>query len=140
MTGLGLAECLIGAPATSRKALRLNEAEAIARCAQMFFAAEDQIRLRSRAERIHVAIGMPLRQHILPFCQRIEIVAIEKEPLGQFQIAMIPAAFVGEKEVLRECITLIPSPGDVLVRPLGHFGAREGFAGQIGQHSGGRAG
>src|SRR2546423_15696071 len=101
------AKPLIRTPASSGKALSSDHFKSVLRCAQMLLAPQSKIRLHRRAQCIDVAVGMSACQHIAPLAQRIEEFILEILHPKRL-VAFSRAAFVREKQILRDGVGLVP--------------------------------
>ena len=83
------AEVLIRPPSTGRETLRSHKIKSVPRRPQILLIPQHKIRLHCTAHRIHVAVGMLARQHILSRCQRIPIPVVRKKAHPEI---LVPAA------------------------------------------------
>jgi hypothetical protein len=125
-------EGFIRAPAAGGVALLLNHAKTVCRRAQILFITQHQVRLHGGTQSVDVAISMFAREHILSLCQWPEIIFLN-ETHGEIAIARVPTALVGEKQIFRQRISLIPSVGNDLVRPGSLLCTAQSFLGKIWQ-------
>src|SRR5262247_3447915 len=108
------------------------------RCAQVFFVPQYQIGLHGGAESIDVTVCMLTRQCIVVFSQGVVVLVIDKA-LAQVAIARVATASIGQEEILRQGVGLIPRVGNRLVRAGFLFRAAERFFGKMGENSVGSA-
>src|SRR5262249_48762631 len=98
----------------------------------MFLVAQYQIRLHGRAKGVYVTIGVLAGQCIMVFSKGVVVLVIE-EALAQVAISCVATATIGEDEILRQGIGLVPRVRDGLVRAGFLFGPAEGLFGKVGK-------
>ena len=76
----------------------------------MFVAAQRQISLHRRAQRIDVAVGVTPGEITLSVCQRIVVLVVQVLN-AEIAISFARPALVGEKQVLRHGVRLVPGIG-----------------------------
>src|SRR5882672_10042469 len=92
----------------------------------MHFAAEGQVRLHRRAQRVDMAIGVSSCHSIVSFGERA-IIKISKILLSQLAIALSGTTLISEEKIFCIGVGLIPGVGLVLIRPPG-FAVFDSFA------------
>src|SRR5450432_1173337 len=118
----------IGSPASGRKTLLLNKAEAIRNSLQVLRIAQHQVSLGRRTQRIHVTVGVSARQNVLASPQRIEKLVVEEKSLGQLEVSGISGSLIREKLILGHRITFVPGVlREVLAIVDGRLPVRHGF-------------
>src|SRR5690348_5614465 len=90
-----------------------------------------EIRLHRGAQRVHMAVGVSAREHVLAAREGPEIVTVEKESTSQRTVALTGTTPPGEIEILRERVRLVPRVRDIRMRSRRHLRPREGFLRQV---------
>src|SRR5579863_7352050 len=109
LAAAGFAKLLVRSPPTRGEALRAHKIESVARCAQVFFVAKNEVSLHGAAQGIDVTVRVLSRKHVFARCQRIPIPVVGEVTLAHFLVAASAAALPGQKEVLWQRIGLIPA-------------------------------
>jgi hypothetical protein len=125
LVGLGLDEAFVGAPASGGVALSQNEGEAVAGGSEVLLTAVGEVCLHRGAEPVDVAVGVLAGKHVDVLGERAEVGVVLQEALGELAVTRAGSTLVGEVEVFRKRISLVPGPGDIFVRAGCHLRAIE---------------
>ncbi len=106
---------LIRPPSPCCKALRLQNLKAILRRLQMLLASIHQVSLHRRAQRVHIAIRMPVRQRVLSAGKWNEHRIIQIL-LRQLAVTRPRSHPIHQVKILRQRVALVPAPRDISIR------------------------
>src|SRR5208282_5455370 len=127
-------QALIRSPAAGGVALLGQHGEAIARRAQMLFAAQREISLNGGTEGVDVAVGMLAREYVDSFRQWIEVSVVFEETRGHLAIENLPTALIGEEEIFGQSVALIPCIRLIFVGTSTLLCPRQRFFRQVRRH------
>src|SRR6516164_1917173 len=112
--GVGLAQLLVGTPASGGETLRGDQhVKSVARGAEMHLASQCEVSLHGGVEGVDVTVGVLTGKDVFAGRERIEVGLVEQETDGELLVAISSAALIGEEEVLGQSVGLVPVVGDV---------------------------